>query len=118
MREGANTKTSDEGRGGVAGAGEDIPLQPREQTTAKQVVPLKPGENLSGADIHPEDDGGPYATAGECGPKEVGISWRAHAEAGSWQEMKRSPGRGAHTGAGFLAGDVTPRGTEAGIVHP
>lgn len=71
MREGANTKTSEEGRGGVPGARADIPLQPREQTTAKQVVPLKPRENLSGADIHPEDDGGPYATAGECGPKEV-----------------------------------------------
>lgn len=73
MREGANTKTSEEGRGGVPGAGVEVPQQPREKTMVKQVVK------------HPEDHEGPYATAGECAPKEA----VSHGE----PMLKQAPGR-------------------------
>lgn len=45
VREGANTKTSEEGRGGAPGAGADVPQQLREKTMAKQIVPWSSGES-------------------------------------------------------------------------
>lgn len=48
---------------------------------------------------------------------QIRCSWRAHAEAGSCQDIKCGPGREAHTGAGFLSGIVTPWDTEPGIIH-
>jgi len=49
----ADTKVSEEG-GGAGGPGTraEIPLQPVEKTVVRQVVPLKPMEVHSGADIH------------------------------------------------------------------
>ncbi|PKU47715.1 hypothetical protein llap_1995 [Limosa lapponica baueri] len=49
----ADTKVSEEGGGGGAlGTRVEIPLQPTETTTVRQVLPLQPMEDLSGADIH------------------------------------------------------------------
>ncbi|GAB0207086.1 hypothetical protein GRJ2_003174200 [Grus japonensis] len=49
----ADTKVSEEGRGGGApGIGGEIPLQPMEKTMVRQAVPLQPLEDDGGADIH------------------------------------------------------------------
>ncbi|GAB0183170.1 acid sphingomyelinase-like phosphodiesterase 3b [Grus japonensis] len=49
----ADTKVSEEGRGGGApGAGAEIPLQPMEKTMVRQAGPLQPMEVNGGADIH------------------------------------------------------------------
>ena len=49
----ADTKVSEEGRGGGAPcAGAEIPLQPMVKTMVRQAVPLQPMEVNSGADIH------------------------------------------------------------------
>ncbi|KAK4810959.1 hypothetical protein QYF61_013367 [Mycteria americana] len=41
----------------------------------------------SGADIHPAAHGGPHVRAGGCALKEAVTPWRAHAGAGSWQDL-------------------------------
>ena len=49
----ADTKVSEEGRGGGAsGTGAEIPLQPVVKTMVRQAVPLQPMEVHGGADIH------------------------------------------------------------------
>ncbi|GAB0187278.1 hypothetical protein GRJ2_001193100 [Grus japonensis] len=98
-----------------------------EKAMVRQAVPLQPMEVNSGADIH----GGPRARAGGC-QKEAVTPWQP--------ALEQAPGRtcdpmerGAHTGAGLLAGLVTlwgptleqsvPEGlhlmeeTHAGAVH-
>jgi len=48
----ADTKVSGEGGGGDAsGTGAEIPLQPMEKSTVRQVVPLQPMEVNGGADL-------------------------------------------------------------------
>ena len=81
-----------------------------------QVVPLQPMEDHAGADIHTAARGGPHAGAGGYALKE--------AAACGEPMQKQAPGRtrdpmerGAHTGAGLLAGPVTLQGTHAGAVH-
>ncbi|KAK4815938.1 hypothetical protein QYF61_010195 [Mycteria americana] len=70
----ADTKGSEEGAGrDVPGAGEGIPLQPMEKIMVKQVVPLQPMVNHSGADIHPAACGGPQAGTGGCTLKKAAV---------------------------------------------
>ena len=57
----------------------------------------------------PDTCGRPHARAGGC-PKESVTPW----EARSWQDLWTHGERGAHTGAGLLAGLVTPWGTHTG----
>ncbi|GAB0204530.1 acid sphingomyelinase-like phosphodiesterase 3b [Grus japonensis] len=95
----ADTKVSAGGAGGAPGARAEIPLQPMVKTMVRQAVPLQPMEVHSGADIHlqPVEDPTPEQVEtpeGACGPME----------------------RGAHAGAGLLAGLVTLWRTHAGSV--
>ncbi|KAK4811345.1 hypothetical protein QYF61_027574 [Mycteria americana] len=102
----ADTKVSEEGGGGGApGAGAEIPLQPVVKTMVRQVVPLPPMEDHRGADIHSAAHGGPHAEASGYALKEAA----AHEEPRQEQTPGRTcgPWRGAHAGAGFLAGPVT-----------
>lgn len=71
MREGANTKTNMKKEEEVLQAQEQRSPTAQGEDHGKAGYALKPTEYLSGADIHPEDQGGPYATVGECAPKEV-----------------------------------------------
>jgi len=61
----------------------------------------------------PADRGAPHTKAVGC-PKEAVTPWRAHAAAGSWQDLRTSGEAGAHTGVGLLAGLVTLWGTHTG----
>jgi len=61
--------------------------------------------------------GGPHKRAGGC-PKEVVTLRESHDAAGSWQDLWTHGERGAHAGAGLLAGLVTLWGTHAGAVVP
>ncbi|GAB0181367.1 epimerase family protein SDR39U1 [Grus japonensis] len=87
----ADTKVGAEGGGGGAqGTRAEIPLQPMEKTMVRQAVPLQPKEVHGGADIHlqpTEDPTSEQAPGRTCGP------WR-----------------GAHAGAGLLAGKVAHGG--------
>jgi len=102
-----DTKVSEEGEGGGApGAGAEIPLQPVEQTMVRQAAPLQPMEVHGGADLHLQPvEGTPRRSRGMpegvCDP--VGSP--------CWSRLLAGPvERGAHTGAGLLAGLVTPWG--------
>ena len=91
----ADTKVREEGGGGGApGARAEIPLQPVVKTMVRQAVPLQPMEGLQWSRYPPAACGGPHAGAGGC-PKEAVTLWKAHAGAGSWQDLwthgKRSP---------------------------
>jgi len=93
----ADTKVREEGGGGGArdARAESFPLQPMEKTLVRQAVPLQPMEVHGGADIHlqpMEDPMLEQAPDSTCGPFE----------------------RGAHAGAGLMAGLVTLWGTHAG----
>jgi len=89
----ADTKVSEEGGGeGAPGTGAEIPLQPVVRTMVRQLVPLKEGnpppiEDQGGADIHPAACRGPHARAGGCALKEDVTQLRAHAGAGSWEDL-------------------------------
>lgn len=72
----ANTKAREEGAGGGGGApgnGAEIPGQPVGETTVEQIATPQPTE-----DPTPDQVAIPCRNRGLC---------RAHAEAGSWQEM-------------------------------
>ncbi|KAM6188280.1 uncharacterized protein WM294_016059 isoform 1-T3 [Sarcoramphus papa] len=85
----ADTKVSEKGgEGGAPDTGTEIPLQPMVKTIVRQAVPLQPMEVNGGADIHPAAHGGPHDGAGGCALKEAVTQWRAHAGAGSWQELQ------------------------------
>ncbi|GAB0206670.1 hypothetical protein GRJ2_003132600 [Grus japonensis] len=112
----ADTKVSEEGRGGgTPGTRAEIPLQPMVKTMVRQVVPLQPMEVHGGADIHLQSMEDPMpeqvdAPKGGCDP----------VESPHWSRPLGphcdSMERGAHVGAGLLAGLVTLWGTHAGAV--
>ncbi|KAK4806141.1 hypothetical protein QYF61_001064 [Mycteria americana] len=78
------------------------------KTMVRQVVPLQPMEVHSRADIHPAACGGPHAKASGCALKEAAACGEPMLE----QAPGRNCGlcRGAHAGACFQAGPVTPWG--------
>ena len=78
-------------------------------------MPLQPLEVHGGADLHLQPMEETHAGAGGC-LKEAVTPWEAHAGAGSWQDLWPCGESGGPTGAGFLAGVVTPRGTHTGEV--
>ena len=63
----------------------------------------------------PAAHGGHHTRPGECSPKEAVILWKARTGAGSWQDVWSCRDRGAHTGAGLLAGLVIEWGIHAGV---
>lgn len=92
------------GRGGAPCARALVSLQALVKTMGMQVVPLKPMEVHSGANIHAAAQGGPHSGA-------VGYALEEGAAHGKLM-LEMAPGRnfslwrGAHAGAGFLAGLV------------
>lgn len=89
----ADPKISAEGgAGGAPDTRAEIPLQPR-----------GPVGNRDPPAAH----GGSHARAAGC-PTEAVTPWEEHNGSGSWQDPME---RGAHAGAGLLAGLVTPWGT-------
>ncbi|GAB0190267.1 AN1-type zinc finger protein 5-like [Grus japonensis] len=83
-----------------------------EKTMVRQAVPLQPIEDDGGADIHLQPMEDPMleqvdTPKGGCDP--VGNP--------CWSKLLAGPvERGAHTGAGLLAGLVTPWGIHTGAV--
>ncbi|KAK4822211.1 hypothetical protein QYF61_011852 [Mycteria americana] len=81
------------------------------KTMVRQIVPLQPMEVNSGADIHLQPMEDPMSEQvdvpeGGCGEP----TWRVPVESPYWSRLLAGsvdPWRGAHTGAGFLAGLVT-----------
>jgi len=101
-----------EGGGGAPGSEAEIPLQPMEKTMVRQAVPMQPMGVRGGADIYLQAVEDPT-------PEQMGAQRRLspHGE----PTLEQAPGntcgpveRGAHAGAGLLAGLVTPWGTHAG----
>jgi len=99
-----------EGGGGAQNVGtETLPLQVVMKTMVRQAAPLQPMEVHGGADIHLQ-------------PVEGTPRWsRWVPEGGCEPVLEQAPARtygpverGAHAGAGLLAGLVTPWGTHAG----
>lgn len=92
------------------------PQQPREKTMAKQVMPWSP-QSISVEQIST------LKIKEDLMPQRVNVPQKKlHLRERScwisfWQDMKCSPGRGAHTGAGFLTGILTPWGNEPSIIH-
>ena len=112
----ADTKVNEEGGGVDAlGAGAEIPLQqPLMKTMVRQAVPLQPMEVHGGADVHLQPGEDPMPEQGDA-RRRLWPRGKPTLE----QDPGRSCGpveRGAHAGAGFLAGLVTPWGTHAGAV--
>jgi len=76
----ADTKVGEEGEGGGAAAARvEIPLQPMEQTMARQAVPCSHG-GPEWSRYAPAACGAPRTGAGAC-PKEAVILWGARAGA-------------------------------------
>ncbi|GAB0184744.1 hypothetical protein GRJ2_000939700 [Grus japonensis] len=106
----ADTKVSAEGGGGRApGTGAEIPLQPVEKTMVRQAVPLQPMKDDGRADIHLQPVEDPTL-------EQVDAQRRLwpHGKPTLEQAPDRTCGlveRGAHAGAGLLAGLVTSWGT-------
>ena len=63
----------------------------------------------------PAGHGGPHTGVGRCALKEGAPIGKPMLKQASGR--KYGPWRGAHTGASFLAGPVTPWGTDIGTVH-
>jgi len=103
------------GGGGAPGAGAGIfPLQLMKMTMMRQAVPLQPMKVHSGADIHlpPVEDPTPDQGNAQRRLWPCGEPVLEQAPGRTYGPM----GRGAHTGAGLLAGLVTLWGTHPGAV--
>lgn len=59
----AETKISEEGGGGAAGARAEVSLRSMKKTVVRQVVHLQPVEVRDGSDIHAAAHGGLYVIA-------------------------------------------------------
>jgi len=110
----ADTKVSEGGGGGAPDAGAEIfPLQPMRKTMVRQAVPLQPMEVHGGADSHLQPvEWTPrrsrWMPKGGCNP--MGSPTLEQAPARTCGHVET----GAHAGAGFLAGLVTPWGNHPG----
>ena len=112
----ADTKVSEEGGGGGApGAGAEIPLQPVGKTMVRQAVPLHPMEVNGGADIHLQPVEDPMLEEGDVPQRRLWPRGKPALEQAAGKTCGPME-RGAHAGAGLLAGLVTPWGTHAGAV--
>jgi len=116
VRRDQDTKVSEEG-GGEGGArdtgAESLPLQLVIKTMVRQVFPLQPMQVHSGADLHLQHmEGTPHQSRwmakGGCDP--VGSPVLRQAPARTCGPVER----GAHAGAGLLAGLATLWRTHAG----
>lgn len=100
----ADNKVSRQERGGSApGTRAEVPLQLVMKTMVMQVIPLQPVEDRGKTNIHLQPMKDPtleqvMCPEGSCSPQ------KAHARAGSWQDLK--PWRGIHRGAAFPAGHL------------
>jgi len=100
--------SEDVGGGGAPGARAEVPLQPVMKTMVRQAVPLQHMEVHGGAAVQLQPMEDPPPKAG-CVPMESPCWIRLLAGPVTlWKEV--------HTGAGLLAGVVTPPGTHAGAV--
>jgi len=111
----ASTKISEEGGGqAVLGAGSEIPLQSVEKTMARQAVSVQPMEVHSGANIHlqPVEDPTPEQADAQRRLGPLGEPMLNQAPGRTCGPVQR----GAHAGAGLLAGLVNPWGIQAGAV--
>jgi len=101
-----------EGGGDAPGAGADSPAAHGADHGEAGCPPAEHGGPQCSR-YPPVVYGGLHARAGGC-PKEAVTPWRACTGAGSCQDVWTRGERGAHAGAGFLAGLVTQWATHAG----